>query len=147
VLESVAVRVGPDNLARIQFLRWDLRDFELPDGLLDPQETNWVLTLLVEIAGSTVHLWQGDGEFFAPEGRGLRHVDARESSGPTSPRWHKKSGNLWPMLNSTLLPFRGQFRTAEHIGYVFGDVENSTLSVLLQQVGEQDIEDHYSTEE
>jgi hypothetical protein len=146
-LDSVAVRLLEGQLARIRFLRWQLRDFELPNNRLNPDGNGWVLTLVIEVASSTVHLWQGDGVFYAPEGRPLRYIDAPEHGGPTHPRWHKKSGNLWPVLNSTRLPFRGQFRAAEYIGYVFGDVENSTLSVSLHQSGEQDVEDHYTSEE
>ena len=144
--DSIAVRLCEDQLARIRFLRWELHDFELPDSQLDPDGNGWVLTLVVDVADSTVHLWQGDGVFYATEGRSLRHVSAPESVGIAHPRWHRKSERAWPIVNSKPLPFRGQFRTAEYAGYVFGEVENSTLSVLLHQAGEQDIEDHYASE-
>ena len=146
-IDSVALRLREGQLARIRFLRWKLCDFELPDSRLDPDGTAWVLTLVVDAADSTVHLWQGDGIFYTQEGRRLRHVEAQENDGGACPRWHKKSERMWPVVDSIRLLFRGQFRTAEYVGYVFGEVENSTMSVLLHRVGEQDVEHHYASEE
>lgn len=141
---AVALRGGP--LAKIRFFRWDLRDFGFTDARLNPDGNSWALTLAIDLADETIHLWQGDGVFYTPEGQRRAHGDA-PGSGAANPRWHPKSPQLWPVVDAVALPFRGQFRSAGYVGYVFGESENSTLSILLCQDDEQDVEDHYASEE
>jgi hypothetical protein len=144
-IEAVGVALLGGIVARIRFLRWDLRDFEPATGQLEARD-GWVLTLTVEAGTAGLHLWQGDGVFYTAGGRPVQHVDAATSGSVDGPQWHSRSNRFWPMAGYAPLPFRGQFRSTAYLGYVFGELADESVAVSLCSPGEQDVEDHYETE-
>jgi hypothetical protein len=148
VLGTASVGLSGGRTARLEELKWALKDFAVEDPELDEVLADGsVHTFMLYLSSAQLHLVQQGSSFWTSC---LLDVEPRQppSAGPggTTPLWRKRSERRWPYVAGNPVPFVAQAHLGGADVYLF---EMESGAVLLHRVArfEQDVENHYDEEE